>query len=117
MFFPGSERPITLDEAKESVGKGWHSLLDVVFNALSVYYTAKTTSTPHPYVSQVKEKFGRLRVYIENSDEFADGIVVAVEKMSACICEDCGRPGTIGGATWLRVTCEEHRAKDQVKAT
>ena len=65
-------------------------------------------------ITQVKEKFGELRIYFYADDytglyEIAD----EAEKQSAKICEYCGKPGKktdING--WIRTVCEEHKSTD-----
>jgi hypothetical protein len=99
----------SLEMAKESVGKGWHPLLERIFLALKpdVVYERK----PKGYVIQVKEKFGTLRVYLGGVemawvDSYVDGLCDA----SSVICEDCGNPGRIRslneGRTWVRTLCD-----------
>lgn len=58
--------------------------------------------------SQVKEKYGTLRFYISYYTEELDEIIDAAEKKSACVCETCGKQGTIRGHSWLYCACDEH---------
>lgn len=109
MPFESCEPPVQVDEAKRLVGKGWHKLLEVMYDYIGASPTPVQGNVP--YVAEVKEKFGRLRIYVEDSNDFIDGIVVALEKCSAFICEDCGKPATIQGGPWIRATCEEHKGK------
>lgn len=92
--------------AKQCVGAGWHSLVDEAYDLLE----------PHEIpVTQVKEKFGQLRIYTgimtkEVSDEL-DPKIWAIENRSMSVCECCGQPAeqrTKGG--WVKticVSCEE----------
>ena len=57
---------------------------------------------------QVKEKFGGLRFYHVNGDEFVSGAVALAEKMSYTICEECGQPGKLRNTTWMRTLCDMH---------
>lgn len=94
--------------AKMCVGAGWHGLVDEAYDLLE----------PHGIkVTQVKEKFGQLRIYTgimtkEVSDEL-DPKIWAIEGRSMSICECCGQPAeqrTKGG--WVKticVPCEEFR--------
>jgi hypothetical protein len=63
-------------------------------------------------VVQVKEKFGTLRFYVENSDEKMYKRISEAEHASATTCEVCGKPGTLNGKSWVRTTCLEHIKKD-----
>jgi hypothetical protein len=87
--------------AKMCVGNGWHSLVDEAYDLLE----------PHGIeVTQVKEKFGQLRIYTGiMSKELSDGLdtqIWAIENRSMSICEACGQPSTLqsrGG--WLKSIC------------
>lgn len=46
------------------------------------------------YFTQVKEKFGGLRVHMSHHDDFIDGVTTMAEYMSESTCELCGSPGT-----------------------
>lgn len=80
--------------------------------------------------SQIKEKFGTLRVYYNFSDKYTksevehldqndilqtehrvigyiDGVIGMAENMSAETCEKCGREGKLSGPGWIKCLCEE----------
>lgn len=63
---------------------------------------------PQIVATQVKEKYGILRFYVNYSNPVIDAMIGLAESMSARTCEVCGAPGTRGGDGWLRTTCEEH---------
>lgn len=76
---------------------------------------------PEFQFTQIKEKFGGLRVYYtkyvdENTDHDAyyQGIIDMAEAMSYRICETCGKPGKLRGGYWLYTACDEH-TKEQDK--
>lgn len=56
--------------------------------------------------TQIKEKFGTLRVYYSGGDEFCEGIIAMAESMSAVTCEDCGVPGKVRDGGWIRTLCD-----------
>jgi hypothetical protein len=61
-------------------------------------------------LSQIKEKWGGLRVYYYGGDEFVAGACEVVERLSYFVCEGCGKPGVCartGG--WYRTECGECR--------
>lgn len=45
-------------------------------------------------VSQIKSKYGRLRVYYQTDNRLIDNIVVKYGTLSATVCALCGKPGT-----------------------
>jgi len=89
--------------AKRSVGKGWASLIDEIFDKLD--------SMEHPpAVVQVKEKYAGLRVYLDVYVEEVEQVIIEAEKKSFKICETCGNPGKVRGKRWWYTSCDEHAA-------
>lgn len=115
--------------AKESVGQGWHGILERLF-------AAKPEWTK---VVQVKEKFGGLRFYLDDGTVRVDFIglgsitvpaeqehfdqdratqltafkklVHEAEAESFSTCEDCGAPGKLRSGGWIRTLCEPCHSK------
>ena len=95
-------------------GPGWSALL----GRLHAYILALD---PTYGAGQVKQKYGRLRVYVDfrhNMDELYDCIRAlcdAAEAESEFICEQCGEPGRMYQEHgWLYTSCEDHHAEDAV---
>jgi hypothetical protein len=110
--------------AKQSVGQGWHGILERLFAAKPDWIM----------VVQVKEKFGGLRFYLddgtvrvdfiglgsltvpaeqEHLDEKRSAQLVAFKKLvreaeaeSFSVCEDCGAPAEQRSGGWIRTLCE-----------
>lgn len=59
--------------------------------------------------SQIKEKYGTLRIYYNTNsktyDKFAYAIVAWAEWKSEKTCENCGKEGKINAGSWYRVRC------------
>jgi hypothetical protein len=96
-------------------GDGWYNLLDSLFFFLE--YENKNGSEDNPItLTQVKEKFGTLRVYyiggrLESSA--VDSMINLAERLSGVTCEECGAPGEIDHkAGWLRCRCKAHTKED-----
>lgn len=84
-------------------GSGWYDLIDTMCSTIENH--CKNAKLKCEFV-QIKEKFGRLRVYEEGGDDFIRGVISMAEHISGRICERCGNPGMItkqGG--WLRCEC------------
>ena len=85
---------------------GWHFLLSATAEMLIEIGVPDVFQT-----NQVKEKFGTLRFYWwangEAPDAF-DSVIEAAEKLSAGICDTCGRPGRLRPGGWTRTACDEH---------
>ena len=66
----------------------------------------------HPEFTQIKEKFGTLRVYGYNINDDEQEIIDKYERLSAKTCEVCGAEGEMRDKNgWLMVRCEEHKGK------
>jgi len=84
------------------VGNGWFGLIKSLINDLTELGWNKETT-------QVKEKFGGLRFYINaGSDEIHQRIIQA-EKESYTVCEKCGEPGELRKDNgWYSTLCDKH---------
>jgi len=56
--------------------------------------------------TQIKEKFGTLRIYTIGGDAFCEGLVRMAEAISAKTCEECGHPGKQTASGWIRTLCK-----------
>ncbi len=106
VFF--AERKLTI-----AAGYGWYPLLISLFRALgelAAYFGAQFTG------SQIKEKFGQLRVYLStrnnpdpDTKEIATLLVDTAEFLSGHQCEICGEVGSLHKVGyWYRVRCARH---------
>ena len=95
------EKPI-LSRGYFSVGNGWLGIIQRLIETLISLGWNKQ-------ITQVKEKFGGLRFYInEGSNEIYERIVKA-EKDSHEICETCGEKGNMRtDIGWYRTLCNKH---------
>ncbi len=84
--------------AKDSVGPGWASLIEKVFDA----------KPPGVRIVQVKEKYAGLRIYTDQIDKRFDDLLFDVLNESLTICEACGRPGLVREGGWYTTLCDEH---------
>ena len=59
-------------------------------------------------ITQMKEKFGLLRVYYFGGNPRIQGMIAMTEHLSAGICEICGGIGTMhSSGGWMKTLCEE----------
>lgn len=62
-----------------------------------------------PVASQVKEKFGTLRFYVNSASSEDYAAITFAEMMSGSICETCGNLGKIRtDKPWVRTLCDVH---------
>lgn len=57
--------------------------------------------------TQIKEKFGGLRVYSNGGDEYTRGLIGMAECWSYKTCEICGNKGQTTKHGWLKTICEK----------
>jgi hypothetical protein len=91
-------------QCEVSIGHGWLDLL-------IAYIEWHDEIGAHFEGSQIKEKFGGLRIY-GTSDHPVGYLETYAEFLSCCICEDCGAPGKLRPRGWHRTLCDEH-AREQ----
>lgn len=96
------------------IGDGWGPLLRELLTNMKKYGTEHGIEIE---ITQVKEKFGELRVYFDIQGEIPDKLGSCFDVLddmvdfatdkSREICELCGKPGKILGSSWLMARCEE----------
>lgn len=100
---------IGIKEALSLVGPGWASLI-------REYYKQKTKRVR---VFEIKEKFGRLRIYDAGGDKAWYEFVASLEAESGRVCEFCGKAGTVRSLNgWYKSicqTCYNERSKNEEK--
>lgn len=99
----------TLINYLDAVGPGWEQILRDADAQIA------PLAFPDFYYTDVKEKFGGLRIYTSYSTPDIDSIIDAAEALSLKTCESCGAPGRArtGKSGWITTECkrcweEEH---------
>ena len=100
---------------------GWYDIIDTLCHTIQHHLDWKRGSDKfkgmpdeewdecHQTVAvQVKEKWGGLRFYVSNSDDYIDGAISLAESLSLRTCEQCGAPGKPRGGGWVRTLCDGH---------
>ncbi len=82
-------------------GDGWYGILDDLAKAI----VAK--SKRPPVITQIKEKFGTLRFYVDAASDEVWDLIDAAEKKSATVCERCGKSGVLrADRSWIATLCD-----------
>jgi hypothetical protein len=70
--------------------------------------TERVSKSKLPHISQVKEKFGDLRIYLNDSAAGVDEIIEGARRKAAQTCELCGDTGKkqMTSSEWLMVLCD-----------
>lgn len=86
---------------------GWFDLVAASLKLVERYAELERLKVE---ITQVKEKFGLLRVYHRGGDEVVDRLFDIAELVSASICEVCGaEANVVEQQGWLRACCHLHR--------
>jgi hypothetical protein len=87
----------------EGVRLGWFGLVHD--------FLLEASKTRKVNIAQIKEKFGRLTIYITGTKKQYD-IAQKYEKASANVCDQCGKPGSLTDKShgyWMLTLCDEHK--------
>lgn len=92
------------------IGDGWEPLVRRLSERIEAEIVAMPPEDRAEYRAfQVKEKFGALRFYMAGPQtQTMSAAIDEAESESARTCEECGKPGKIGGKGWLRCLCPKH---------
>ena len=95
-------------------GDGWFDLLHYTCRVLKSY---AGNDEAYIHFTQVKEKFGLLRIYIDcgcdANYQQAWGVTTMAEAASALICEECGERSKLQNHSgWLSTLCDRCIKKD-----
>jgi len=114
-------RHLPVKESLMSMGfmckDGWFDLIYElslkITNLACINNITVEESENYPLVSQVKEKFGQLRYYIEWNPQSPieselNQLIDEYEKKSLTVCEDCGKEGFLDESSqWWMTKCQD----------
>jgi hypothetical protein len=87
-------------------GDGWFDLLDRASAKLEALIQA-LPEQDRPRASQVKQKWGGLRLYMTWSTDEMDAVIQEAEAEADRTCERCGQPGVLRQGGWIVTVCDE----------
>ena len=87
-------------------GEGWMKLINTLMAYINEY-NAHVPESNQIQISQIKEKFGGLRFYVDNSTETLNKMIAKAEDDSYNTCETCGSTKNVGlkSGGWLETIC------------
>jgi hypothetical protein len=96
--------------AEVFVDDGWWWLLLGLSRRLEEICTRQETENQPVMVAvEVVEKFGTLRIQLQDAPSEALALAIVAEDLSAMICDCCGEPGRLRHVgPWLRTRCIIH---------
>lgn len=105
-------------------GDGWYDIIDAACKNIQNHVNWKRKTDPfssmtdeefdeihQPIAAQVKEKFGGLRFYVDNADEYTNGVIALAESLSYRTCEQCGNKGIMRKGGWIKTLCDGCNSK------
>jgi hypothetical protein len=106
LYFVGLKKvPTTLEVVLNQVPDSWRSIVENLINDLF-------ECGWNGEIEQIKEKFGELRFYINQTKnlEAIYSLITEAELLTESICIMCGEPATtISGGGWYTHRCETHK--------
>ncbi len=87
-------------------GDGWFGIIYDLSSKLEPLIEAQAKHGGQARASQVKEKFGGLRFYMDYATKEMLDLCTETENLSYKTCETCGKPGKPGGGGWIKVLCD-----------
>lgn len=102
-------------------GRGWEKLYQPIIDKIEELNKTRTEDDKI-VITQIKEKWGTLRFYVNNAPQEIYDMISKAEERSQVVCEDCGyenpekvRTAFIGG--WARTICDRCRQnlKNKIK--
>lgn len=107
------ERHLPIEESAMSwglqVGDGWYRLIDDLCRDLKSMTEA---GSPQAVATQVKDKSGRLRFHVRETDASQRSLIERAEDLSTRTCDVCGAPGSPISSRRMVVTrCAQHAKK------
>jgi hypothetical protein len=89
------------------ISDGWYKLVYELAEKIDAQAKLENLSKKDwPTCSQIKEKFGTLRIYINCKSDAFQGIKQEYEAKSALICKQCGNLGKVYDNNCMRVLCK-----------
>lgn len=112
VLFRGRSKPLT--ESLMRFGcehdDGWFNIIYCLCEAIN--YHLKNSELDFEF-TQIKEKFGTLRVYCSATDDYIEGVIRMAENISSYTCEVTGRPAKMcRRGHWYRTLCSEEAEKE-----
>src|SRR5438477_10718923 len=92
------------------INAGWRSLMGRLLVRLEKEIAAQPADERDQFrIIQIKEKFGRLRVYLAGRTPEMDAAIREAEEESIVTCEVCGAPGALEERHgWWSPRCKAH---------
>lgn len=88
-------------------GDGWYNIVEQMCRLIAEHLQVQKEESDFLF-GQITEKFGTLRIYHNEADDYTKGLIDMAEALSSITCEQCGNPGYTRLGPWVRVLCDNH---------
>jgi len=88
IFKINNPKTCPLDQRGIECGSGWYNIIKCLMFEIQSH--VDKNNLPQPECSQIKEKFGLLRIYTSNRDSHINFLLNNAEEDSINFCEKCG---------------------------
>lgn len=112
-LFRGANKPLTESLMKFGCehDDGWFNIIYCMCKSINDHIKNKKELVDYEF-TQIKEKFGTLRVYDAGSDDFIEGVIAMAENLSAFTCEVTGNPGKVcRSGNWYKTVSDDQAKK------
>lgn len=88
-------------------GIGWYNILSTLLKLIDHHFKLKYSGVPEGFaITQIKEKFGGLRFYIDGGDDVVYGYIQFAEHVANSTCEFCGSNVAVRKSQgWITTAC------------
>jgi hypothetical protein len=94
---------------------GWFPLIEDLCEAIQRYTRSHVPDELKDQLcfTQIKQKFGELRVHMNHWNDYIQGAISMAEGYSIRVCEKCGEKGqTYNIRNWITTLCPKHHEEE-----
>lgn len=115
LFDPDNDRNLVVMFGFEC-GNGWFDLLKECIGSIKEELETNPWNTDefgcNPRITQIKEKYGILRFYMDSENDAISAIIRTAEDKSEVTCENCGHEGSLRCDNhWYFTRCDACESK------
>ena len=117
LFTNGNLEPVTMFGIE--CADGWYFLISELLNHIDQYFHHKYKGVPEGFqITQIKEKFGDLRIYADGADNAVWELIRFTENLSHKTCEYCGsNQNILKSSGWIVTACKQCTEKNDFLKT
>ena len=104
------KRKYSFGEPYLECNEGWYPIIFELFNKIQdiIDTYPENESYKNFQFSQIKEKYGTLRLYYYGGDDKIESLIYEYEDKSDSICENCGKLGKMTEKYhWYKTLCDD----------